>query len=76
MPTLVFGFVVVALLAGFARIIYELKTGKFFTRGRKVYTTRGQNPRLYWTSMILEIFGALLVTSVIAMTWIKEFRKH
>jgi hypothetical protein len=68
--------VAMALLFGFVRIIYELTTGKFFGRGWKVYATRGQNPRLYWTSMSLEILGALLVTYVFVMNWFRVFGKR
>ncbi len=75
MLTIVYGLVVVALLFGLARIVYELTTGKFFGRGWKVYATRDQNPRLYWTSMILEILGALLVTYVFAMNWFRVFKR-
>jgi hypothetical protein len=76
MVMIVHGLVVVALLFGLARIVYELGTGKFFGRGWKVYATRDQNPRLYWTSMILEILGALLVTSVFVMNWFRVFSKR
>jgi hypothetical protein len=72
MPTVILGLIVVALLVGFGRIVYELITGKFFGRGWKVYASRNQNPRLYWISMSLEILGALLVTSIIVMNWPKQ----
>lgn len=72
MFTIVYGLVGLALLLGFVRIVYELTTGKFFGRGWKVYATREQNPRLYWTSMSLEILGALLVTSIVVMNWLKR----
>lgn len=76
MFTIVYGLVAVALLLGFVRIAYELRTGKFFVRGWKVYATRDQNPRLYWTSMILEIAGALLVTSIFVRNWFTYLSKR
>jgi len=76
MPTIVFGLVAVALLVGFTRIVYELKTGKFFGRSWKVYATREHNPRLYWSSMILEILVAMLVTSIVVMNWFRVFSKR
>ena len=75
MPTIVFGLVAVAVLVGFARMVYELKTGKFFARGWKVHKTREQNSRLYWTSMILEIFVALFVTTIFLMNWFRVLGK-
>ena len=78
MPTIVFGLVAVSLVFGFARIFYELRTGKFFVSGwkGKVYATRENNPKLYWSSMILEILVALLVTSIFVMNWFRIFGKR
>ena len=72
----VYGLVAVALLLGFARIFYELITGKFFGRRWKVYATRDHNPKLYWSSMILEILAAVLVTSVFVTNCLKELAKR
>lgn len=72
MFAIVNGLVALALLLGFARIGYELTTGKFLGRGWKVYATRKQNPRLYWISISLEILGALLVSSVVVTNWFKR----
>jgi len=73
MPVIVYGVIAVALLLGIARIAYELRTGKFFARGWKVYATREHNPRLYWSSMIIKILVALLVTSVFVRNCFREF---
>jgi hypothetical protein len=78
MFAIVYGLVAVALLLGFVRIVCELRTGKFFARGWKgrAYATREQNPVLYWSSMILEILVALLVTYVFVMNWFRVLSKR
>ena len=78
MFAIVYGLVAVALLLGFVRIVCELRTGKFFARGWKgrAYSTREHNPVLYWSSMILEILVALLVTYVFLMNWFRVFSKR
>jgi len=57
-PVLFVGFFV-ALLVG--EIIYELSSGKLLARGWKVYTRRQDNPTLYWSSIVLQMFVALFV---------------
>ena len=71
------GLIAVSLLFGFARIVYELRGGKFFARGwkGKVYAARDQNPKLYWMYMVLEIFVALFVTYVFVTNLFRVFGK-
>lgn len=78
MFAIVYGLVTVALLVGFFRIVCELRTGKFFARGWKgrAYATREHNPVLYWSSMILEILVALLVTYVFVMNLFRALSKR
>jgi hypothetical protein len=78
MFAIVYGLVAVALLLGFVRIVCELRTGKFFARGWKgrAYATREYNPVSYWSSMILEILVALLVTYVFIVNLLRMLSKH
>jgi hypothetical protein len=58
LPVLFVG-IFVALLVG--EIIYELGSGKLLARGWKVYTRRQDNPMLYWSSIVLQMFVALFL---------------
>jgi hypothetical protein len=61
----VVGFLIVALLVG--EIVYELRTGKLLARGWKVYAKREDNPMLFWSSVALEIFVALIIVGAVVL---------
>jgi len=78
MAAILSALVAVSLLIGFARIVYELRAGKFLARGwkGKVYAARDQNSKLYWIYMVLEILVALLVTYVFVTNSFRVFGKR
>jgi hypothetical protein len=57
---------IAALLVG--GIVYELSSGKLLTWGWKVYARRQDNPMLFWSSVALQMFVALIVVGVAVLT--------
>jgi uncharacterized membrane protein YraQ (UPF0718 family) len=49
-------------------IVYELRNGKLLGRNWKAYTKREDNPMLFWSTVALQMFAALIIVGAMVLT--------